>query len=49
MESNYDENLFKKILSWVVIINVKDYNEETDEYEWVINFSDFDGKDVDLE
>ena len=25
------------------------YNEETDEYEWVIDLSDFDGKDIDLE
>ena len=42
-------NLFKNILSWIVIINVKHYNEETDEYEWVIDLSDFDGKDIDLE
>lgn len=48
-ECNYNENLFKKILNWVVIIDVKDYNEETGKYEWIIDFSDFDGKDVDLE
>lgn len=48
-ECNYDESLFKKVLNWVVIIDVKHYNEETDEYEWIIDLSDFDGKDVDLE
>ena len=49
IEWNYDEGLFKRILNWVVVIDVKHYNEETDEYEWIIDFSDFDGKDVDLE
>lgn len=48
-ECNYDENLFKKILNWVVVIDVKHYNEETDKYEWIIDLSDFDGKDIDLE
>ena len=48
-ECNYDEGLFKKILNWVVVIDVKHYNEETDEYEWIIDLSDFYGKDVDLE
>lgn len=48
-ECNYDEGLFKKILNWVVVIDVKHYNEETDEYEWIIDLSDFDGKDIDLE
>lgn len=48
-ECNYDENLFKKILSWVVMIDVKHYNEETDKYEWIIDLSDFDGKDIALE
>ena len=33
----------------VVVIDVKHYNEETDEYEWIIDLSDFYGKDVDLE
>ena len=45
----YDEGLFKRILNWVVVIDVKHYNEETDEYEWIIDLSDFDGKDIDLE
>ena len=48
-ECNYDENLFKRILSWVVTIDVKHYNEEADKYEWIIDLSDFDGKDIDLE
>ena len=41
--------LSKKILSWVAMISVKHYNEETDKYEWIIDLSDFDGKDIDLE
>ena len=49
IEWNYDEGLFKRILNWVVVIDVKHYNEETDEYEWIIDLSDFDGKDIDLE
>ena len=48
-ECTYDDSLFKKIVNWVVVIDVKHYNEETDEYEWIIDLSDFDGKDVDLE
>lgn len=48
-ECNYDENLFKRILNWAVMIDVKHYNEETDEYEWIIDLSDFNGKDIDLE
>ena len=49
IEWTYDEGLFKRILNWVVVIDVKHYNEETDEYEWIIDLSDFDGKDIDLE
>ena len=39
----------KKILNWVVLIDVKDYKEENGKYEWIIDFFDFDGKDIDLE
>ena len=36
-------------MNWVAMISVKHYNEETDKYEWIIDLSDFDGKDIDLE
>lgn len=45
--TEFYEVLYRRLTTWICLQSVKEKNKETDEWEWVIDFSDY-KEDVDI-